>query len=666
MICFLEIGEFSLRIARFETVEEMAKVHLLTEIWRHNEDEFPGFIYELAQSIQNNHEPVVASVYAGERFFRLLSAAQVAELPGGEEALQFLEDKLPASAASAAYFFLDTSNGGALHFGHDGAAGLVAAVTGDSLQKTLSFCAENGLPVRDLQMASTRQLGALQSFINLQNPEAPVIHLEIGETHSHLHILSTQGLEMVSSIPFALDSIVDGIQEELGMQYRGSALKLLFLGEYDFSEIATTLITPLAQGVAAQLEAFVNNGGQAPEQMVISGLPQKQNWISAELGRLLEMQPLQIDMFSWLEDNGIMLEETAFDQDISPSWIGFFQRIGQIARGDDPETLAWASPLIDEPVEAQLPPAPTIAEPVAVPASAPRSTPAPTTKPLKPAVPFWKTPAGYSSIGGGVLVLIILMLLVFGGEKPEQSGVRPGTTTTTRTSTVGDPTAPTTRTHVAQPNRIFGELPPVSERSVLAFDERGRLVWETFFRPNENYRAGSLHGQNNWRATPGVQLRQSAGQGMAMIPSRSNPEHLEHFFNVPGEVLRFTMRTVLQRGAVPDPGSLREPSSVLVTVNNDGYLVGYDGFEGRWIVSDFNLPNDGEPRLYEFLMNYETKVWTLLINGDLVFSRFGFRDTSLDQLTRLRITGSENSANASTQVGELTILPPDERGVMRR
>lgn len=668
-LCYLEIGEFSLRIARFRAVGEMAKIRTLQEVWYHDEENFPAFIHDLTTSLGGKGDAIHASVYSGERFFRLLNPEQVAELQSGDEALQFLEDKLPASAASAAYFFLDTSTGGALHFGSDNASGLVAAVTASSLEETKEFCAANGLGAVDLQMASTRQLGALQSFLKLQKPDSPIIHLEIGEKHSHLHILGADGLDMVTSIPFALDCIIDGIQEELGMKYRGSAVKLLFLGEYDFSDIAEQLATPLAQGVAAQLEAFVNNGGVAPEQMVVSGLPQKQSWISATLGSILDMSPLQIDMFSWLESNSVMLEETAFDQDISPSWIGFFQRIGQIARAEKPETIAWASPLIDEPIVARMPkPVAAAVAAAETPAPSPGesiSSTQPSAVPQAAPTPFWKTPAGYGSIAGGVLVLIFVLWLVLGGDAPPPSEVRP-TMTGTATRAIAE-TAPE-RTHAPQPNRIFSELPPLGQRGTLAFDAGGRLVWENVFHQRENFQRGPLQGQNDWRASPDVELRDiaSAADSAAYIPGSTRPNHVERFFNIPGEVIRITVEMALQRGTPPNPNTLQDPSAVLVTVNQDGFLVGYDGFSGDWVTSSVYLPDDGASRTYEFLLNYETQIWTLLLDGDLVFSRFGFRDTSLNQLMRIRLQGSENSGTPPTKLKQITILPPDERGVIRR
>ena len=86
------------------------------------------------------------------------------------------------------------------------------------------------------------------------------------------------------SIALDLARIGEAVQTELGLKFRGSAVKLFFNADYDFSEAGSKIAARLADAIKADLGRFMVDR-PAPTELFVTGLPASQQWFGPQLGQ---------------------------------------------------------------------------------------------------------------------------------------------------------------------------------------------------------------------------------------------------------------------------------------------------------------------------------------------------------------------------------------------
>jgi len=267
-------------------------------------------------------------------------------------------------------------------------------------------------PARCLD-AAIATVGAIASALT-----GPTLVLEIGELASHALLVTHEGLLSAGTVKLNLDQIAEAVQAELNLKFRGSAAKLFFNPDCDFSEAGQKIAVRLGAVLKADLTPLLA-GRPAPVALYCAGLPAAQQWLALQLSAVLGYAPCLPAVQSWSLASGVTFATPALEASVSPSWFNFLHFINAQTL-DSPGGVAWqaewislkapvgARPATTPPMPGQtrsgrsastppIPltaPAPTappgkaiagVGTPVpATPAPAAKGTPAPTPSPAKP------------------------------------------------------------------------------------------------------------------------------------------------------------------------------------------------------------------------------------------------------------------------------------------
>ncbi|MCH8540081.1 MAG: hypothetical protein LAT58_04835 [Opitutales bacterium] len=661
----------------------------LREVSRQSE-EFDRFLLEIARDLHRHHSHAHASAFCRERFFNLMQAEKAAKMEEEDQIRQDLLGQYSLISPESFIFTTKAGSGDPFEYGSADENCLAAGITANTLQLELVFFQAKGIPIQEYTLATTSQLGALQLALAQSGEEGAVLYYELGESASHLFVVSQEGVHFARTLSTGMEDIVGEIAHHKEGSLPQEVLADLLEGRKDYSDVMESAVAGLAQSFAAVLDEAHEEGCPIPEKVMGLELPGGGKAIDEKLRQTLGAGKVgfsmseMADVFQVDLNNGNMLER------LTASWIGLVGRLGMLASDEQRSEFPWINCLYDEELDV-LPPSmedeeeavDTKAKPPAAQRAAlkidraklqdqiaaRRKTIAQRRAGYLPGgKPFYKTKTGIGFFVGGGLVLLMVMIAVLGdwGRSPFAPPPREGDATLLEEEEERD------LTRAPQPKRSFASLPPEEERAGLEADEDGILGWRTDFRNQEGFSLGEIDGQNNWAARGVAALRDHLSTELSRIELSSgsdaegNAPFLERHFKMDGEpVLWFELKTTLVPGPLPDPEIFTEPSSVLLVANPEGYITGYDGYRGAWVVSETKVDPVDEAHRFRVLLNYNTKEWTLLFNGRMVpeLSRLGFRDEGLDYLTRLRLWGSTDEGDAETVLRHVRISLPDMRGM---
>ncbi len=237
-------------------------------------------------------------------------------------------------------------------------------------------------PTRTLS-ATLSTAGAIATTVS-----APIWLLEIGELGSTALLISRDGVLAAGPVSLNLDRIAEAVQAELGLKFRGSAIKLFFNPVYDYSDVGPKIAARLAASVKPELAAL-RGTHSAPIALACSGLPAAQHWFSAQLAVALELAAFAPETKSL----GLSFATPELEASVSPAWFGFLRLAGSSqATSPGPWDAAWIKLDTIALPAAPKPPAPAPA-PVPVAAPAPTPKPAPAPAPAAPTAPKPAAPA---------------------------------------------------------------------------------------------------------------------------------------------------------------------------------------------------------------------------------------------------------------------------------
>jgi len=246
--------------------------------------------------------------------------------------------------------------------------------------------------------ASFNAVGAL-----IAASATPVWLIEIGELASHALLVSRSGVLASGPVSLNADRIAEAVQTELGLKFRGSALKLFFNPDYDFSEVGPKIAARLAVALKTELTAL-RGVNAAPAALTCAGLPAGQQWFTAQFAAALGCTPFVPD----LKTTSITFASPELEATLSPAWFGLLRLIVGASRSE-PITPWWQAEWIK--IDAQVAvaaPAASVAPPAKAPTPAPTPAPAvvapksaaptpPVAKPAAPTKPAASTPAASAS-----------------------------------------------------------------------------------------------------------------------------------------------------------------------------------------------------------------------------------------------------------------------------
>lgn len=354
-VCFAELNDFALLLARGAAAGRTVRLEALTEVPLAN----TAALAEAVRATIPAGADLVASLRPAERGLHLGGIADAGALGN------FADGGTPWAATARA------RDGGT----PDNSPSVVAAASTASHEAAATALAGLGLKPAHFVSAPHHAIGAVSRLAT-----TPALLLEIGERRSHAVLIGPSGALAVSSVSLRLDQIAEAVQIELGMKFRGSAIKLLFNPDYDFSETAPKIASRLAATLKPELAAL---RGATPSVLACAGLPAAQHWLANSLAAALDLTPFAPDLKAWCSTNGVSFANADLEAVLSPAWAGFLGLVA--ARTSDsgaswhtPWQLSTTMPAAKAATPPSAPTAPTASAPATA-APAPAATPTPST-----------------------------------------------------------------------------------------------------------------------------------------------------------------------------------------------------------------------------------------------------------------------------------------------
>jgi TonB family protein len=368
---FVELGEYSLIIARTNLSQRPRAVDELREVWLGDNAAVDGLLRELKPA--EGTPRAIALLRLKSRASFLSDAAQAKRYNTTASIEEFVRENLGAENTPASWSWATARDG---RSPENGAPWVLDAVPTTAADEAVGKLKGWAFELQRCQSASLSSIGALSVAARAAQANAPILLCDITETRSFLYSITAQGVSGFATAAAGFDSLAEATQGALGLKFRGSAARLLFNESYDFTDSAAKIAEPLANAIRAALPSL---GSPTPTQIVCTGLLAKQAWIVNAISAAIGLKPFAADAAAWSSAQGLSLAGSIKAEEVSPSWLGV---LGAVA-AYDPRNPGAATPW--NPV---LTNTPVAAAPI-VPAIAPEPPP----PPPKPAVVITPPPA---------------------------------------------------------------------------------------------------------------------------------------------------------------------------------------------------------------------------------------------------------------------------------
>src|SRR5258708_8131163 len=346
---FVEVSEYALLAAR---AEGKPGAFVIQEV---RESMLDGAGEMIASIFQQRTEKIVCALRVNGRFFHFATGDEARQLQSTASAEEFLKrtyaQKLPAEIVLLSARTGDVGNRAS------GSPLLLVGAPQSSVTGALEKLKAWGVdPVR-VGPASSSILGA----ISIQKSASPILVWDISDATSHLFLVKSDGIASVQALSVGLDQVIEAVQAELNLKFKGSATKLFFNEFYDFSEIGPKIATRIAAALQPSLNKIATAG--QPTHLHIAGLPAKQLWLTQYLSGAFSFAPYAADFTAWSASSGVTFANADVSSSLSTPLLGL---LGTVATFDPQNSLAepawqprWLKPATEKPVEVATPPAPT-------------------------------------------------------------------------------------------------------------------------------------------------------------------------------------------------------------------------------------------------------------------------------------------------------------------
>lgn len=362
---FFEQTDFKLRFARCSITETSLHIDELKE--------FPTADGAPTIQLAPAGSQIVCALRPKSRQLHLASAKESKTHSGLAGLQQFAQ--LPAFAQhKPAWFAGVQATDGTLPASNPW---LISFCSADSYQQSqILFEAMKLKPARRLD-ASIATAGAIVSAA-----QGLTLILEIGELNSLALLVGPDGVHACRSLTLNLDQIAEAVQNEMGLKFRGSAAKLFFNPDCDFTDSGPNIAARLATALKADLAPLLA-GQAAPTGLFCSGLPAQQSWLERQLSTALGIAPYIPDINAWSANVGMTYGKAELTSSLSPAWFNFLHFINSqtlestAAVPWQAELLSLKAPIAAAAKPASNPPMPAAAAPVAPAPAKPAAAPAP-------------------------------------------------------------------------------------------------------------------------------------------------------------------------------------------------------------------------------------------------------------------------------------------------
>lgn len=374
---FVELGEYSLILAKANLSQRPRAVEDLREVWLGDNAGVEAALKEI--KAEGEKGKAVALLRLKNRSLFSADVALGKKVNSAAAVESFLKESLGADAYPANWSWVNQKDGRAPD---NGAPWLLDATANTATDEALGKITGWAFELLRCESASLALVGAVSNAARASQVTGPVLLCDVSENRSYLIGISNQGVTSFTTIPVGFDNLAEASQNALGLKFRGSAARLMFNESYDFSEAAAKIVEPLVVGIRGALPTM---GAISPNQLVCSGVLARQTWLLQALASALNLKLLSIDSAAWATSQGLALGSKA-PGELAPSWLGLLGAVAAYDPRNPGAVLPWNPVLTNTPVA----PAPVIPAILQEPAPAPKAAaavaPAPTPKAPEPAV----------------------------------------------------------------------------------------------------------------------------------------------------------------------------------------------------------------------------------------------------------------------------------------
>ncbi|MBL9188588.1 MAG: PEGA domain-containing protein [Opitutaceae bacterium] len=362
-VFFAEQNDFALLLARGAAVGRTLRLESLVEIPHTNAT-------ALAEAVRRSlpaGATILCALRPGGRNLHLSTGAEAAAHAGLAGVHRFAQS-LPDFSGGPVWTAASRARDGTAP---DGTPWLLATAAGEAHEQSLAALATLGLKPARTFSAIHQAVGAAVALAT-----TPTLLVEVGEHQAHALVVGPGGVLTVAPVSLSLDCIAEAVQAELGMKFRGSAVKLFLNPDYDFTEAAAKIAARLTARLKSEISALP---GAKPGTLACSGLPAAQQWLTHSLAASLDLAVFAPDLKAWCNRAGTTFASAELESSLSPAWAGFLH----LANTSQHDTMAWQASWQSAPSSPTAPAAKASAAPATPAARTPAASPSPA--PAKPA-----------------------------------------------------------------------------------------------------------------------------------------------------------------------------------------------------------------------------------------------------------------------------------------
>ena len=363
-IYFFEQTDFSLRLVRCASGEHPLRIEELKEVPAHD-----------AASLVASIPPGAMIVCASRPKIRTLHLASVEEVKrhaGIEGVRKFAELSGAAGKPPRWIAAVTARDGGPLSD-----APWLLSTTAEDHSGTAVF--ESAKP------KSLRSIAAALSAAGTLTTTAgrSILLIDVGELTSQAMLVGAEGVLAAGPIALDLARIGDAVQAELNLKFRGSAVKLFFNTDYDFTESGPKIALRLADAIKADLGRFLVDR-PAPTELFVTGLPVTQQWFGPQMAAALGLAPHTPDLKKWISAAGISFDASISTANLPTTWFNLLHALHTHTATKSAATSPWHAEW-NPASSAPAVPAPSPAVDVALAVSAAKTVAPAAVLPKKPA-----------------------------------------------------------------------------------------------------------------------------------------------------------------------------------------------------------------------------------------------------------------------------------------
>lgn len=369
---FVELGEYSLILAKANLTQRPRAVEDLREVWLGDNAAVDAVLKEL--KAEGEKGKAVALLRLKSRTLFSADAALGKKVTSASAVEAYLKESLSTDAYPANWAWVNQKDG---RQPDNGAPWLIDATATAGTDEALGKITGWSFELLRCESASLALIGAISNAARTAQISGPILLCDVSETRSFLAAISSQGVTAFTTIPVGFDNLAEATQGALGLKFRGSAARLMFNESYDFSDSAAKIVEPLSVGIRG---ALPNLGAIAPSFFVCSGVLARQTWLLQALSSAINLKPLSVDVGAWATAQGLALSSKV-SSEVAPSWLGVLGAVAAYDPRNPGAALPWNPILSNTPVA----PAPVVPAILQEPAAPPPKPAAVAPKPAEPA-----------------------------------------------------------------------------------------------------------------------------------------------------------------------------------------------------------------------------------------------------------------------------------------